>query len=452
VTAADAEQQGGGAEDGPPAGVPSTAVLPDAVRRAMTDLAARVLGELPEAAVPGALRRVRAFAPARRPRAGAGPLATALDRDAGFRQAVAAAWRLAHADLAAASEVGPLPPGTDPLDAAVGAFLLRPPDWPAHLATWLDALAGAQVEALRREEEAGTRSQAEASRREAERWREEAERYRRAMAAAEEELVQLRREQRRLRAEADRARAAARAAEQDLDRERAATGAATAELGEVQRQSAELVRQARADVEAARREAREGRSLASVRARLLLDTVVEAAAGLRRELALPPATLRPADTVAEAVEGDVVERSVRARAEDDPSALDELLLLPRSHLIVDGYNVTKAGFGGLPLVDQRRRLVDGLTAMCARTGAEITCCFDGAEVESRPAVRVRGVRVLFSHPGQTADELIIRLVRAEPPGRVIVVVSSDAEVAAGVRAAAARALPATALLRLLARG
>ena len=61
-------------------------------------------------------------------------------------------------------------------------------------------------------------------------------------------------------------------------------------------------------------------------------------------------------------------------------------------------------------------------------------------------------RVLFSEAGTTADDLVRRLVRAEPPGRPVVVVSSDKEVASGVRAAGARPVPATALLRLLARG
>jgi predicted RNA-binding protein with PIN domain len=57
--------------------------------------------------------------------------------------------------------------------------------------------------------------------------------------------------------------------------------------------------------------------------------------------------------------------------------------------------------------------------------------------------------VLFSRKGQTADELIRRLVRAEPDGRPVVVVSSDREVADGVRRAGAYPLPADALLRRL---
>ena len=119
---------------------------------------------------------------------------------------------------------------------------------------------------------------------------------------------------------------------------------------------------------------------------------------------------------------------------------------------MDGYNVTKTGYGALPLAEQRLRLLGGLAVLAAQTGAEITCVFDGAQLQA-PAVLAtpRGVRVLFSRPGETADELIRRLVRAEPGGRPVVVVSSDKEVADGVRAAGARPAPAALLLRRLAR-
>jgi predicted RNA-binding protein with PIN domain len=184
---------------------------------------------------------------------------------------------------------------------------------------------------------------------------------------------------------------------------------------------------------------------------LLLDTVVEAAAGLRRELALPPVDVRPADLVP-AAEAAHAPGAAGAPGEHEPPALAALLALPQAHLVVDGYNVTKTAFGELPLVEQRRRLVESLGALTARTGAEVTCVFDGADVAARPTARVRGVRVLFSEAGSTADELVRRLVRAEPPGRVVVVVSSDNEVAGGVRALGARAVPSVALVRLLGRG
>ena len=127
--------------------------------------------------------------------------------------------------------------------------------------------------------------------------------------------------------------------------------------------------------------------------------------------------------------------------------------MPQVHLVVDGYNVTKTGYPGLSLLDQRQRLVTSLGLLAARTGAEVTCCFDAAEVTTPLTSPVpRGVRVLFSKPGEIADELIRRLVRNEPGGGPVVVVSSDREVAEGVRQSGARAVPAVALLRLLERG
>jgi len=147
--------------------------------------------------------------------------------------------------------------------------------------------------------------------------------------------------------------------------------------------------------------------------------------------------------------GDV---AARALAPDDPAVLEQLLALPRVHLVVDGYNVTKSGYGGLPLEQQRSRLLAGLAALAARTRAEVTCVFDGTTV-GVPVVSTppRGVRVLFSAEGQTADELIDRLVRAEPPGRPVVVVSTDREVADRAVTAGARAVPSLALLRRLDR-
>ena len=206
-------------------------------------------------------------------------------------------------------------------------------------------------------------------------------------------------------------------------------------------------------LKAARKAVRVGRSLEHTRLRLLLDTVVEAASGLRRELALPPAGDRPADLVEAARPGEAVaDAPERALSTDDPALLDQLLGLPQVHLVVDGYNVTKTGYPDLPLEGQRGRLTAGLAALAARSGAEITCCFDGAALTGRvPASGVRGVRVLFSTPGEIADELIRRLVRAEPVGRPVVVVSSDKEVVDGVRRAGARTVSALALVRRLDR-
>ena len=118
---------------------------------------------------------------------------------------------------------------------------------------------------------------------------------------------------------------------------------------------------------------------------------------------------------------------------------------------MDGYNVTKRGFGDMSLEQQRDRLVAGLGGLAAQTGAEVTVVFDGAEKVHGLPPTPRGVRVLFCRKGETADELIRQLVRAEPAGRPLVVVSSDREVADGVRRHGAYPLGADTLLRRLAR-
>ena len=205
---------------------------------------------------------------------------------------------------------------------------------------------------------------------------------------------------------------------------------------------------------ASRRAERAERGTGTLRARLLLDTLLDTAQGLRRELALPASEGLPAD----AVEAHVAEQGVREPAghgsltTDDPAMLDALVALPRAHMIVDGYNVTKTSWPELSLEKQRDRLLGGLAPLVARSGAEVTVVFDAAEKKERPLVnRPRGVRVLFSPYGVIADDVVRELVAAEPRGRPVVVVSSDQEVARDVVRAGARAVASTALARLLSR-
>jgi predicted RNA-binding protein with PIN domain len=78
--------------------------------------------------------------------------------------------------------------------------------------------------------------------------------------------------------------------------------------------------------------------------------------------------------------------------------------------------------------------------------------FDGAGVMAAPPRGARGVRVLFSKAGVTADELIRQLVRAEPPGRPVIVVSTDREVADGIAKAGARPVASVVLLKRFSGG
>jgi hypothetical protein len=177
---------------------------------------------------------------------------------------------------------------------------------------------------------------------------------------------------------------------------------------------------------------------------LLLGALEGAASGLRREWDLIGGGPAPADVVAARLPGPAPESERTA----EPSRLAAWAGLPGAHLIVDGYNVTKTGYPELMLSEQRDRLVRALAALAARTSAEVTVVFDGAAVAAaRPSGR--GIRVLFSPPGVLADDVIRDLVRAEPRGRVLIVVSSDREVADRAGADGAKTAAASVLLALV---
>jgi predicted RNA-binding protein with PIN domain len=454
VTEERAEDDGAAEEAGDQPAEQLSGPLPDAVRSRVVAYAADTLGTLSDDDVPASLKAIKKFAPAQRARRAATPLAAAVERDVVFRQRVFTRVREALPDLTAALAEGTPPHAADPVDVAAVAYLGRTPGWAA-------LVEGAGERLARAAEEAQT-SKAAA---EVARLREQLEEVRAAakadVAAAQEAADAARaeldavnralREEKGARRRAERAAAAAEESAVAARSEAAdAVAAAEAQVSRAHHRQAE----AEAALGASRKAVREGRSLEHTRLRLLLDTVVDAAAGLRRELALPPPGERPGDLVDAGRPGDESAGAPeRALLSDDPALLDQLLALPQVHLVVDGYNVTKTGYPDLTLEAQRTRLVQGLSTLAARTGAEVTCCFDGATVLGRiPAVNARGVRVLFSRPDEIADELIRRLVRAEPTGRAVVVVSSDREVADGVRRAGARPVSAAALVRRLDRG
>jgi predicted RNA-binding protein with PIN domain len=423
-------------------------VLPEPVRQRVLALAAAALGRLPPEEVPAALRAAARFTPAKRARLAGTALAAVLASDAAFRLRTAEQVEQQSPAAVDAVRAGTVPSAADPVELAAAAYLLRPP-------AWTDLLHRARV-AL---EEATARAHDGARDEELERLRTEvatlraggrdqAQRLRAAAETARAEVEALRRQ---LREQTGQRRAAERArlaAEEALAAERRRAGTEDSRAQAEIRRLRQRLAEAEDAVEAGRRAAREARQVDEARLWLLLDTVTGAVQGLRRELALSPTDERPADAVTAA--GPRPDE-MAARG-DDPERVDRLLGLPRVHLVVDGYNVTKSGYGELPLAAQRGRLIRGLGALAARTGAEITCVFDGAARPPAMPPAPRGVRVLFSAPGETADELIRRLVAAEPVGRAIVVVSSDREVAADAARAGAHAVPSALLLRRLDRG
>ncbi|GGQ44215.1 NYN domain-containing protein [Streptomyces asoensis] len=444
------ESAGGGPGDG--AAEMLDRPLPDGVRRRVVQIVSDGFGGLTVGELPAQLRQYARFAPNRRAKFAGNAMAAALETDPLFRQRIAEKFREAQPELAGALDSGSPTPAADPHEVAAAAYVLRP-------AGWVKLVTAAGEEAQRADaERAGEESRAEL-----ERLREELDRARDQTRA---DTVSLRAELDAAKKETESLHRKLRSALSDVKRGEAALRKVRAELeglraeGQLQVSAAESesrrlkgrLAEVEATLEATRRAAREGRSVEDMRVRLLLDTVLDATQGLRRELALPPVSVRPAETVDAVEPGRMTPKDIATRAlsENDPAILDQLLALPQAHLVVDGYNVTKTGYPQMPLEKQRLRLLGQLSQLAAQTGAEVTCVFDGAELAAPVLLAPpRGVRVLFSKPGVTADELIRQLVRAEPPGRPVIVASTDREVADGIAEAGARPVASAVLLKRL---
>jgi predicted RNA-binding protein with PIN domain len=420
--------------------------LPEPVRQRVLILAAQALGQLSATDIPPPLRRFASFAPAKRAKLSASVLGPILETDDHFRRLTAFQVRREHPELGDAIAEGVPVPTADPIEVAALAYLLRPDNWEQHIT----AAAQVPVETPRADEEVVSRltDQLDQARTET---RQVRERLREQVNELKAENVTLRRKlnEARQRISGLQSELAQRTTEAETADER--VEAARAEVDRELRKLRARITELEAVEHAARRTAGQERELASMRTRLLLDTLLEAASGLRRELALPPGgELRPADTVA----GTEPEAAPHGRTapDDDPALFDELLSLPQVHLIVDGYNVTKTAWPNSPLHSQRQRLVTALGALVAQRRIEVTVVFDGAELSGPVQLNSpRGVRVRFSPAGVIADEVIRQLVRAEPPGRPVVVVSTDREVAESIITMGARALSATTLINRIGR-
>ncbi|AWW39984.1 RNA-binding protein [Streptomyces sp. AS58] len=442
------ETAGGGPGDG--AAEVLDRPLPESVRRRVVQIVSDGFGGLTVAELPAQLRQYARFAPNRRAKFAGNAMAAALESDPLFRQRIGEKLREAEPDIAAALDSGAPPAAADPLDVAAAAYVLRPTGW-------VKLVTAAGEEAQRADaERADEESRAELERLRAElaaardHTRAETERLRAELDGARKEAESLHRKLRAALSDVKRGEAALRKVQVEIEAVRAEGHAQLSAADSETRRLKARLGEAEAALEATRKAAREGRSVEDMRVRLLLDTVLDAAQGLRRELALPPVSVRPAETVDAVEPGRMTPKDIAARAlsDSDPAVLDQLLALPQAHLVVDGYNVTKTGYPQMPLEKQRLRLLGQLSQLAAQSGAEVTCVFDGAELAAPVLLAPpRGVRVLFSKPGVTADELIRQLVRAEPPGRPVIVVSTDREVADGVARAGARPVASAVLLR-----
>ncbi len=429
------------------------APLPEPVRARVLALAADGLGRMAAEHLPASLKRVASFTPARRAKLAGAQIAAVLDTDETFREHLATQVRALAGELGQALLAGQPPAAADPVEVAATAYLLRTPGW--------EEVVAAAGEAAQSEHRAGTPQDHEHAERLQRRLHEAHENLERTRTRAKEQVDRLKVENADLRRKLGETRQRAREAESGAESARTeAEGVVTTALqaqamaeAEVRRLRARVA-ELEADVAAARRVERSAKVGESTRARLLVDAVVDAAQGLRRELGLPPVDRLPADSVEAhlAEDGNRISSGRGSLPVDDPQLLEELLRLPRAHLVVDGYNVTKTALPDLSLERQRERLVAGVAPLVARTGAEVTVVFDAAETRNRPPVTApRGVRVLFSPYGVIADDVIRDLVAAEPAGRAVVVASSDQAVARDVASAGFRVVAAAALAQLVLR-
>jgi predicted RNA-binding protein with PIN domain len=204
-----------------------------------------------------------------------------------------------------------------------------------------------------------------------------------------------------------------------------------------------------------------------------VGAAVHAAARLDRALAAASDALEAAPTVAPemtpagvaAGAGVVAGRSVVRPArrlparlppavfEDSVEAADYLVRLNGMLTVVDGYNVSFLAWPQLAVANQRRRLVDALGELVARTGATVQVVFDGADGSDVPLSSAARplVRTTFSPGGVDADEVIIDLSDSLPAGQPVVVATSDRRVQDEVRRRGANVISSAQLLAVLGR-
>lgn len=328
----------------------------------------------------------------------------------------------------------------DPVDPVVALWLRRPDGWEADLArreaererelAAADELGAATAERRRREaaEQRAERAEADLARATS-----DLDALRHDSAALVERIAELESVTEEVRAERDAARVLAR--------------------NEADRLAAANERRRRAEDELARaRTAAQG--AATVRDEVLADrarTLAELGdlietAEMARRLAERLGAMVPDRESAPEPRSPV---AVPGRLTGDPVATARHLVMSGATVLIDGYNVAMAWSPGADLESQRHRLVDSCERLAARFGADIAIVFDGARVTGAHSSHRRLVRIAWSEPGVTADDVIRSEVDRLPASRPVVVVTDDNAIRRDVRAAGANLVHSADLIALL---
>lgn len=113
----------------------------------------------------------------------------------------------------------------------------------------------------------------------------------------------------------------------------------------------------------------------------------------------------------------------KGRLPDAPETLAAWLSTPDVHLLVDGYNVSKAegGFGDVALERQRDLLLQAVEKVVRRHRIAATVVFDGSDVPPGASRRSRGpVEAEYSRPDEIADDHLIAKLETLPKHPVVV--------------------------------
>lgn len=252
------------------------------------------------------------------------------------------------------------------------------------------------------------------------------------------ELQRLRERLREMRAQRDDARRRAEGETGRADREAAAREAAEQVVARLQARVEEL--------EQANERAADERDAAVDRERrrgeAALSELTEQLRALRRDqhdqarrdraveqarAAKVPAPVTPAPPAAPRLVPGRPSR-LPARTRPETTEVAQALLHAGRLVLIDGYNVTRTHRSDLDLEGQRRWLVNLVAGAVATRRIEATVVFDGhASPGQGSSRRDRGVTVVFTPEGVTADDDLVFEVEALEPSRPVVVVTDDRE-------------------------
>lgn len=253
------------------------------------------------------------------------------------------------------------------------------------------------------------------------------------------ELQQSRERLRRMRDQRDDARRRAEGEAARAEREAAARVAAEQTVDELQRRVdalEEALARATSERQAAvERERRRGEAALADAADRLRELRREQQEQARRQQAASQARAAQEATPRPRARPTRTPRLVPGRPSRLPAGVEpgtteaaQALLHAGRLVLVDGYNVTRTHRDDLDLEAQRRWLVNLVGGGAAARRIEPTVVFDGHTSHGPGSSRrERGVTVVFTPEGVTADDDLVFEVEALDPDRPVVVVTDDRE-------------------------